>query len=176
MWNTVGCPSHVFPGGSLPESDLLSCPRQISHLSQNHWEFNQGSGITQSIEGGRALRRGWPASREKRKQHNLNYKPWLSLPECPAFASCDRKSSVSELFVITQSFLSLRTGVSAKASSISSLLDNTESSNRRILTIISCEAVDRGPVSLRGLFIWSPLFVCPEGKVWACFLRGWYTY
>ena len=89
----------------------------------------------------------------KRKQHSPYYEPWHSFPECQALVGCDRKFSVRELPVITQPFLFLRPRVSVEASSTSSLLDIAESSNRRVLTIISYEAVDRGPVSLLAFFV-----------------------
>ena len=105
-----------------------------------------------------------PACSRKR-QHSLDYEPWLSFQECQALPGCDRKSSVSELPVITQPFLFLSLRVSVRTSSISSLLDNYEISNRRVLTIISYEAMDRGPaVSLLGLFVRPPLFVCIRGR------------
>ena len=66
----------------------------------------------------------------------------------PCLVGYDRKSSVSDLLVINQPFLFLGPRVSVKAWSISSLLNTAESNNRRLLTIILYEAVDRGPVSL----------------------------
>jgi len=71
---------------------------------------------------------------------------------------------VSELSDITQTFLFLRPRVSVKASSTSSPFDIAENSNRRVLTIISYAAVDRGPVNLLGLFVRLPLFVCSKGR------------
>ena len=83
-----------------------------------------------ALQGLNALRQGWSAGREERKQHNLNYGLWLSFPECQALVNCDQKSSVSEFPVITQPFLFLRPRVSVKASSTFSLLDIAESNNR----------------------------------------------
>ena len=84
----------------------------------------------------------WSTGREKRKQHSLNYRP-----------TPNQNSS----FSIHQT--------NVKASSTSSLFDISKSSNRRVLTIISYEAVNRGPVSLLGLFVWPTLFVCPGEDV-----------
>ena len=73
---------------------------------------------------------------------------------------------MSELLVITQLFLFLRPRVSVKASSTCSLLDIAESSNRRVLPIMSYETVDRGSVSLLGLFVQPPLFVCTSTQLY----------
>ena len=89
----------------------------------------------------------------RKEQRSLNYGPWLSFPERQALAGCDRMSRVDELPVIAQPFLFLRPRVSVKASFTSSFLDIVESSNRRVLTIISYEAVDRGLVSLMEVFV-----------------------
>ena len=69
------------------------------------------------------------------------------------FQSCDWKSNMSELPVITQVFVFLRPRVSVKASSTFSLLNIAENSYRGVLTIIFYEAIDRGTVSLLGLFV-----------------------
>ena len=81
------------------------------------------------------MRQGWSAGRGKKKQHRLNYGPWLSSSESQALADNDRKSSVSELPVIIQPFLFLRLRVSVKTSTTSSPLDIAANSNRQVLTI-----------------------------------------
>ena len=94
--------------------------------------------ITQSLvvrlQGLNILQQGWSAGREKRKQHSLNYEPWLSFPEYQVLAGCDRKLNVSEIPVITQPFLFLRPRVRVKVLSTSPLLDIARSSNRRVLS------------------------------------------
>ena len=53
---------------------------------------------------------------------------------------------------------------------------NPESNNRRVLTITSYEAVNRGPVSLIGSFVLPPVFVYTRGRCGLVFWGVWYTY
>ena len=106
-----------------------------------------------------------------RKKEATHYGPLLNFLAWQALAGRDQKYSMSELLVITQLFTFLRPRVSVKASPISSLLDIAESSNRRVLTIIFYDAVERGSVSLLGLFCMILSLCLHKGEMWACF-RG----